>query len=59
MQGFGAEAGIAGDSVPDSEAAGSIPRQQIWDVVNYVRSLQYEPLSKGPHEREGPQMNLR
>jgi mono/diheme cytochrome c family protein len=49
----GTVGGIAGDEVSDEDAGGPIPRQRIWDLVNYVMSLQYEPLSKGPAAIEG------
>ncbi len=41
------------NEVPDDEAGGSIRREQIWDVVSYVLSLPYEPLSQGPPQRQG------
>ena len=59
MPGQGALEGIAGDEVPDDQAGGSISRQEIWDVVNYVLSLPYEPLSKGPSPIEGYDRTLR
>ena len=31
----------------------AIGSEQIWDVVSYVLSLPYEPLSQGPPQRQG------
>ena len=59
MPAQGAEAGIAGDEVADEKAGGSIRRQQIWDLVNYVLSLPYEPLSRAPRPVEGYDVTLR
>jgi mono/diheme cytochrome c family protein len=59
MPAQGSEAGIAGDEVPDDEAGGSIRRQQIWDLVNYVLSLPYESLSQPPRPVEGYDITLR
>jgi len=59
MPAQGTVTGIAGDEVPDSEAGGSIRREQIWDVVSYVLSLPYEPLSQGPPQRQGPKYTPR
>ena len=53
MPGHGAITGITGDDVAADVAGGTIARQQIWDVVNYVRSLPYETLSAEPADREG------
>ncbi len=59
MPAQGHENGIAGDAVADADAGGALPRQQIWDVVNYVLSLQYEPLSRGESTIEGLPYTLR
>ena len=57
MQAFGKEPGIVGDEMPEEEYRKKFPndvsRQEVWDVVNYVLALQYEPLSRGPVLREG------
>ena len=53
MPAQGTASGIGGNEVPDDEAGGSIRREQIWDVVSYVLSLPYEPLSQGPPQRQG------
>ncbi len=55
----GSEQGIKGDDVSDEQAGGPIPRQKIWDLVNYVMSLQYEPLSRVPAVTEGIDYTLR
>ena len=59
MPAQGSEAGMAGDEVADDEAGGSVRRQQIWDLVNYVLSLPYEPLSQPPRPVEGYETTLR
>lgn len=59
MPAQGTARGIEGDEVPDSEAGGSVPREQIWDVVSYVLSLPYEQLSKGPPQRAGSKFTPR
>ncbi len=59
MPGQGAEGGIAGDEVPDDQAGGSIPRQAIWDIVNYVLTLEDQQLSRSVEAVEGFQYNLR
>ncbi|NIL97555.1 MAG: c-type cytochrome [Planctomycetales bacterium] len=59
MPAQGSEAGIAGDNVSDDEAGGSVRRQKIWDLVNYVLSLPYEPLSQPPRPVEGYDITLR
>ncbi len=59
MPAQGAEAGIGGDDVADDAAGGSVRRQQIWDLVNYVLSLPYEPLSQPPRPVEGYDITLR
>ena len=59
MPAQGTASGIGGDEVPDSEAGGSVRREQIWDVVSYVLSLPYEPLSQGPVQRQGPKYTPR
>ncbi len=59
MPAQGTEQGISGDEVSDSDAGGSIPREQIWDLVNYVLSLPYQPLSKGPPQRAGSKYSPR
>lgn len=59
MPAQGHENGIAGDAVADADAGGALPREQIWDVVNYVLSLQYEPLSRGDSTIEGFPYTLR
>ena len=59
MPAQGAAEGIAGDEVADDAAGGSISRQEIWDVVNYVLSLPYEPLSRRPEEIEGYDYTVR
>jgi mono/diheme cytochrome c family protein len=59
MPAQGSEAGIEGDEVADDQAGGSVRRQQIWDLVNYVLSLPYEPLSQPPRPVEGYDITLR
>ena len=59
MPAQGTARGIEGDEVPISEAGGSVPREQIWDLVSYVLSLPYEQLSKGPPQRPGSQFTPR
>jgi mono/diheme cytochrome c family protein len=59
MPAQGAEAGIAGDAITDADAGGSIPRQAVWDIVNYIRSLPYQDLSRGPVLVEDSNYTLR
>ena len=59
MPAQGTAAGIAGNDVADDEAGGSIRREQIWDVVSYVISLPYEPLSQGTPLQQGPKYTPR
>lgn len=59
MPAQGTAAGIAGNDVADDEAGGSIRREQIWDVVSYVMSLPYEPLSQGTPLQQGPKYTPR
>ncbi len=59
MPAQGVEAGLEGDEVSDEDAGGALKRQEIWDLVNYVLSLRYEPLSMPPKDAPGLDTTLR